>query len=230
MKIALFETDDPDLDVIEEHLRSGWYVFLFSKNPDVPKHLAIRILEKCDQKIMEDISNFYRPTEVKHFRDEEAVHAAARTEPKSVAIFDWDKTMALGVPPGEHFLDSNNLQRPYPHMVETMKKYIDLGWEVYVLTNRADKVSDDAPKSSIIIRGYLADVGIVGVDIRVAKLGGRRKKGSNHKIDTFVEITAGASAIVHYEDDLRVLTECSKVATCKYEAYFVKGPDDIRLL
>jgi hypothetical protein len=74
MKIALFETDAPDLDVIEEHLRSGWYVFLFTKHPDIPKHLAIRILEKCDQKIMEDISNFYRPTEVKHFRGYETVH------------------------------------------------------------------------------------------------------------------------------------------------------------
>jgi hypothetical protein len=74
MKIALFETDAPDLDVIEEHLRSGWYIFLFTKNPDIPKHLAIRILEKCDQKIMQDISNFYCPTEVKHIMNNETVH------------------------------------------------------------------------------------------------------------------------------------------------------------
>jgi hypothetical protein len=88
VKIVFFETDAPDLNVIEEHLRNGWYIFLFTKNQDIPKHLAIRILEKCDQEIMEDISNFYCPTEVKHFRDKEAVHLEKPNDEYLRRIFD----------------------------------------------------------------------------------------------------------------------------------------------
>jgi hypothetical protein len=161
-------------------------------------------------------------------RQEQASHVADVVPiGKCVAIFDWDKTMAPGVPPGKHFLDSTNIQAPVKSMVDLMLHYRQMGWYVCVLTNRADRVNttdshgNTIPKSSDIIRGYLSKYqGLANIDIFVGQLG-KKVAGSVHKLDTFVTILGEQNPVLvaHYEDDAAVLRECSSIAAMQSIIY-----------
>lgn len=154
-----------------------------------------------------------------------AVGNASTTKP--VAIFNWDRTMAPGVPQSEHFMDSSNIAAPYPFMVDIMKHYLLANWEVHVLTNRPDKVHTSEPNSTETILKHLSAVKISGVQVHAANLA-NRSKGSNHKLDFFNHILDQKPiVIVHYEDDERLMQSCQKVAMKKeisYLRYFISEP------